>query len=78
MFRKLSRKLFHRSRARIVIISVDTERGVQTIIRKKGDYSDIGVMLVLAMELDATFVDAVRAALMTYDEPGKDKIEFID
>lgn len=35
-------------------------------------------MLVLAMELDATFVDAVRAALMTYDEPGKDKIEFID
>jgi hypothetical protein len=77
VFRKLTRKLFHRARARIVIVSVDTDRGVETIIRKKGDYSDIGVMLVLAMELDATFVDTVRAALMTFDDPEKEKIEFL-
>lgn len=77
MFKKF-RKLFRSSRARIVVVSVDTDRGVDVIIRKKGDYCDIGVMVVLAMALDQEFADTMRAAVETFNDPKRGKIKFID
>jgi len=78
VFKKLTRKLFHRALARIVLISIDNGDGIETIVRKKGNYSDIGVLVILAMELDPQFADTVRAAVMTHDDPDRGRIDFID
>jgi hypothetical protein len=68
------RKIFSRVRARVVLISVDTGKGIEIIARKKGAHPDLGVLLVLAMEKDPELADTMKAAVMTYDlfiAPGK-------
>ncbi len=67
MFEKLSRALFHRARARVVLISIDTGHGIEIIARKKGANPDLGVLVVLAMEKDPDLADTLKAAVMTYD-----------
>ena len=67
VFKKLSRKLFHRARARIVLISIDTGQGIEIITRKKGATPDLGVLVVLAMQQNPDLADTFKAAVMTYD-----------